>query len=392
MCACTSVSLCAHVLCTLGNHAITHPGTLHGPPSIPPGPLSLAAPHPPARHYHQVSSTFHLTASCIHYSCALSSGGPLLAGFSVLCAHAPHLSQWTFSGTPPQVGWSIALSPHALSRCAHSSFISTSPSCLLIPSNLSCFRQMAALSQPLHTIADPLPPQTAQQSDRQKLISSTPRSSLSTDRRLADSSSAFSITSSHARRHASSASISTLPRSQRSASGILSRAAAALDRTHSAIVSISEPVIRPRQSTAALSRLSLVPAALQSSGEPSSPEKTTSPSNPSTQSPQSLSGGDIPPTTIHSVPQPARDYSPPPLQPEPSLEDIDPDQFVHTNKMHQTSSRLLRMTDDDRPFTRVCFLTAVFSPLFPMLALGPLSASFSFVSYASSYQANYTSA
>jgi hypothetical protein len=24
------------------------------------------------------------------------------------------------------------------------------------------------------------------------------------------------------------------------------------------------------------------------------------------------------------------------------------------NKMHQTSSRLLRMTDDDRPFTRVC--------------------------------------
>jgi hypothetical protein len=26
--------------------------------------------------------------------------------------------------------------------------------------------------------------------------------------------------------------------------------------------------------------------------------------------------------------------------------------------MHQTSSRLLRMTDDDRPFTRVCFSKA----------------------------------
>jgi hypothetical protein len=33
----------------------------------------------------------------------------------------------------------------------------------------------------------------------------------------------------------------------------------------------------------------------------------------------------------------------------------------HSNKMHQTSSRLLRMTSDDRPFTRV---RAYFLPVF----------------------------
>ena len=37
----------------------------------------------------------------------------------------------------------------------------------------------------------------------------------------------------------------------------------------------------------------------------------------------------------------------------PSSTPADDDDFVNERKMHQTSSRLLRMTDDDRPYTRV---------------------------------------
>ena len=68
--------------------------------------------------------------------------------------------------------------------------------------------------------------------------------------------------------HRPTASVSRLSLNQRSSSGFLAFAAAALDKTQSALANISEPSIRPRQSNGALARLSLL-----SSSEPNSPEK-----------------------------------------------------------------------------------------------------------------------
>lgn len=144
--------------------------------------------------------------------------------------------------------------------------------------------------------------------------------------------------------HASSASTSSLPRivSQRSSTGnsasILARAK---DRTQSAFASISEPVLRPRQSSPGLARFtngdSLAP--VSRAGHASSPSK--SPSSDSLSSGEYTVAGSNPPSQAYvdtdaSLPLPVR-------QPR-----SDP-------KMHQTSSRLLRMTDDDRPYTRVCY-------------------------------------
>jgi len=44
----------------------------------------------------------------------------------------------------------------------------------------------------------------------------------------------------------------------------------------------------------------------------------------------------------------------------PSSTPADDDDFVNERKMHQTSSRLLRMTDDDRPYTRVSTIFIIF--------------------------------
>lgn len=151
------------------------------------------------------------------------------------------------------------------------------------------------------------------------------------------------------RRHASSVSIGSTPRHQRTTSSILSRAAAAaLDRTHSAIASISEPVTRNRQSNLTLARLSLAAASSQqqqSRDEPESPDRPSALSYPSSQSLLS-SHGDSKQQSSASSAQPS-----PTQQPSTGLSSA---YAPSPSTMHQTSSRLLRMTDDDRPFTRVC--------------------------------------
>lgn len=150
------------------------------------------------------------------------------------------------------------------------------------------------------------------------------------------------------RHHSSSPSTSSLPRTtQRSSSGILSFAAAAFDKTQSRFANISDPTVRPRHS---LARLSLAPGSVPNS-EPSSPSRKSlfrSPSNQSLSSP-GLEGKQV---AIASAKVPlSQPYSETDPNTQPPIK-VSP----RDNKMHQTSSRLLRMTDDERPFTKVRIL------------------------------------
>lgn len=140
--------------------------------------------------------------------------------------------------------------------------------------------------------------------------------------------------------------------------GFFAFAASAIDLTQSAIATISDQTVRHQRS---LSRLSITgdSAAHHLSAKPS-PDKTSrnrpastlssaSSSNllspqPGSKSPisQGFSAQDPPYSRPYSETDPSH---PPPIL----LPRID-------NKMHQTSSRLLRMTDDDRPFTKVSSL------------------------------------
>ncbi|KPM44384.1 Developmental regulator flbA [Neonectria ditissima] len=169
----------------------------------------------------------------------------------------------------------------------------------------------------------------------------------------------------HPHSHRHTVSVSRL--NQRSSTSIFALAAAALDRTQNAIATISEPSIRPRQSNSTLSRLSLLPSSNPSS-EPSSPDRRyrlKSASNQSLLSSANLDGAlaSQASSANHPLSQPyatADPNQPLPIKAPPAS----------ANKMHQTSSRLLRMTDDDRPFTRD------FKDLFATLVVSllPLSA------------------
>ncbi|KAF4592511.1 Regulator of G protein signaling pathway [Ophiocordyceps camponoti-floridani] len=207
---------------------------------------------------------------------------------------------------------------------------------------------MAAISNPLSTVASKPSLSARSELPKRKLSLSTPRSSVS--ERSSDPTTA-------AARHSSNPSVgSASNRSQRS---LLNRAVAALDRTQSAFASFSDPVIRPRQSVSGLSRLT------PPSSEPSSPAKktefkvSTSPTSARgprlddcLPAPEESPVGPCPDTLLHRAPTPVKS------------------QPLVDSKMHQTSSRLLRMTDDDRPFTRD------FKDLFATLVVSllPLSA------------------
>lgn len=150
-------------------------------------------------------------------------------------------------------------------------------------------------------------------------------------------------------------------RTQRSG-GFFAFAASAIDRTQTAIATISDPSNTPHKRS--LSRLSISgDVAALSRGAEASPDKisrlrpssviTSSPSSASALSPTTPQGPRFPSSQaplaqepLYSQPYSKTDASqPPPIR----LPKID-------NKMHQTSSRLLRMTDDDRPFTKVSHL------------------------------------
>lgn len=145
-------------------------------------------------------------------------------------------------------------------------------------------------------------------------------------------------------------------RPQPSNGGLFAFATAALDKRLSGI---SDPRVRSRRS---LTRLSIGPDSALGSGRPS-PEKPSrhriTPSNFSSSASllgegKSLSAN--PPSTPYTETDP---NGPLPIH----ISRVD-------NKMHQTSSRLLRMTDDDRPFTKD--FNDLFSTL--IVSLLPLSA------------------
>lgn len=166
-------------------------------------------------------------------------------------------------------------------------------------------------------------------------------------------------------RHGPSPSTSSIPPrlQHRSSSGIFSLAAAALDKTQSAFANISDPVIRPRNS---LARLSLAPGSLPTS-EPASPAKKSLFRTPSNQSLSSIPAVD---GKQSAAAAPARvPLSQPYTETDPNRP-LPIRQPAADSKMHQTSSRLLRMTDDERPFTKD--FKDLFSTL--IVSLLPLSA------------------
>ncbi|KFA50589.1 hypothetical protein S40293_08859 [Stachybotrys chartarum IBT 40293] len=195
--------------------------------------------------------------------------------------------------------------------------------------------------------------------------SGTPRSSLS-DRSperpppaLRSYNYSHNHNQNHNQTHAGAPPVGS-PRIQRTPSGILSLAAAALDRTQNAIANFSDPVIRHRRSNTALSRLSFIASPYSSPGS-DSVQSTNSNSTVDRRTPNST-------PSLQRSPSPSLAVEPKPPLLGPSTRDPPSQPYTETepnrrppiklpvlspeNKMHQTSSRLLRMTDDDRPFTK----------------------------------------
>jgi hypothetical protein len=176
------------------------------------------------------------------------------------------------------------------------------------------------------------------QDNKSQTVSYNPPLSASTVTSLPTSSTDGQVTSSSNTQRQQplngSATTTSFPGSPKSA-GLFAFAAAALS-------SVSEPRLRPRQS---LNRLSLGPDSALGAGRRSlerpSPHRLTLSnfSSSSTLLGEGKFAGSNPPSKPYWETDPNRPLPIHISRPE--------------NKMHQTSSRLLRMTDDDRPFTKV---------------------------------------
>ncbi|GKT59272.1 developmental regulator FlbA [Colletotrichum tofieldiae] len=202
----------------------------------------------------------------------------------------------------------------------------------------------------------------------------TTTSSSNTNTTTSSSTDPYHVVSSvnrpHYRSHHHSPSTSSLHKLQRSG-GLFGFAAAAIDKTQSALAAFSsDQPIRQRASSSALGRASFTPdSASDSSASPGLTDKYpryTSPSNYSSSSSTLNQLEGKYPSQVSLVQDiPSQPYSETdPNRPLPyRLPSIE-------SKMHQTSSRLLRMTDDDRPFTKD--FKDLFSTL--IVSLLPLSA------------------
>ncbi|KAK6220405.1 developmental regulator flba [Colletotrichum tabaci] len=180
-----------------------------------------------------------------------------------------------------------------------------------------------------------------------------------------------SVNRPHFRSHHHSPSTSSLHKLQRSG-GLFGFATAAIDKTQSALAAFSsDPSIRQRASNSALGRASFTPdsASDYSAASQGSTDKYPRYSSPSNYSSSSSTLNQLEgkyPSQVSLVQDlPSQPYTETdPNRPLPyRLPSIE-------SKMHQTSSRLLRMTDDDRPFTKD--FKDLFSTL--IVSLLPLSA------------------
>ncbi|KAL0944404.1 Developmental regulator flbA [Colletotrichum truncatum] len=176
-----------------------------------------------------------------------------------------------------------------------------------------------------------------------------------------------SVNRPHYRSHQHSPSTSSLQKFQRSG-GLFGFAAAAFDKTHSALATFSsDQSIRQRASSSALGRASFIPDSASDLGSTDKYPRYRSPSNYSSSSSSTLNQleGKYPSQVSLVQDLPSQPYTETdPNRPLPyRLPSIE-------SKMHQTSSRLLRMTDDDRPFTKD--FKDLFSTL--IVSLLPLSA------------------
>jgi len=145
---------------------------------------------------------------------------------------------------------------------------------------------------------------------------------------------------------------------------IYTLAALARDKTTNAIASLSEPSVRSRQSSGSLYRTaqsSPTSASNNSSSLPRSADSHTSTqdyTSPHHSSNTSSSTHTRSATRHSSAARHSLLETDPPSQAYSNTAADTPapiklTRSEHGNKMHQTSSRLLRMTSDDRPFTRV---------------------------------------
>ena len=145
---------------------------------------------------------------------------------------------------------------------------------------------------------------------------------------------------------------------------IFTLAALARDKTTNAIASLSEPSIRSRPSSSSLYRTaqnSPTSPSIHSHGlsrsadsQTSTQENSGSRNSSTILSPTNTKTGTV---NSSSARQSLLETDPPSQAYSNTATDtpapIQLPRSDNTNKMHQTSSRLLRMTSDDRPFTRV---------------------------------------
>ncbi|KAK0102893.1 hypothetical protein ONS95_000912 [Cadophora gregata] len=153
--------------------------------------------------------------------------------------------------------------------------------------------------------------------------------------------------------------------SKQNRGGLFSLAALALDKTSSAIASFSEPSIRNRASTGSLYRTAQNSPTREPNNSSTSAHTATRHNSTRDNSNPSTSHHDIStPTAFHNRSETLNTVTTrkslletnPPSQAYSNTASDTPAPIVlpqsNFNKMHQTSSRLLRMTSDDRPFTR----------------------------------------
>jgi len=229
----------------------------------------------------------------------------------------------------------------------------------------------------ISTIASPsLPASSLQQSFRPRDPSQTRPSTSLTDTSV--SAGQPSTDSPNRSKHRQS-TLSTSS-SKQSRTGLFTLAALARDKTNNAIATLSdrqsifvpEPSVRSRQSSGSLYRTaqssptssptinSHSSSNSKSSQQADSPESSLDPSRTIASSSASTTSNPRIHTASNSNTRQSLLETNPPSQAysDTAADTPPPISFVpqgkNSNKMHQTSSRLLRMTDDERPFTRVC--------------------------------------